>query len=116
MNGSRPSLWIIIALIGLATASAPALAQNDCENLAKQKLEDVTIISAVFMKDPQGFTLPQTPGMFGTPAGLKTKAPNRSLSITDSSNILPWKILIGTIALSMSTRTPVKSMNASDLS
>ena len=74
MKTLRLSLWISVALINLAIVAAPVLAKDDCANLAKQKLDKVTITSAVFMNDPQGFTLPQTPGMFGTPAGQKTTA------------------------------------------
>ena len=32
-----------------------------------EKLENVTITSAVFMNDPLGFLPPKTPGVFGTP-------------------------------------------------
>jgi hypothetical protein len=74
MKALRLFLWLFVALINLAIVAAPVSAQDDCANLAKQKLDKVTITSAVFMNDPQGFTLPQTPGMFGTPAGQKTTA------------------------------------------
>ena len=67
-------LWLFIVLTGLTIVSQPAMAKDDCANLAKHKLDNVTITSAVFMNDPEGFTLPQTPGMFGTPPGLKTTA------------------------------------------
>jgi feruloyl esterase len=65
-------LCISVAIIILAVVAGPAAAQDNCASLAKQKLDNVTITSAEFMDDPQGFTLPQTPGMFGTPAGIKT--------------------------------------------
>ena len=71
-------LWLFVALICSTCAGTrnyqAELAPDDCANLAKQKLENVTITSAVFMNDPEGFTLPQTPGMFGTPPELKTTA------------------------------------------
>jgi feruloyl esterase len=75
MKAPYLSLWLLPALIVLASVSAPATDQESCVKLANQKLDKVTITSAVYMKDPQGFTLPQTPGMFGTPAGQKTTAP-----------------------------------------
>jgi hypothetical protein len=75
MTAARLSLLLFAALIGLAMVAAPVPAQDDCANLVKQKLGNVTIPSAVFMNDPQGFALPQTPGIFGTPAGQKTTAP-----------------------------------------
>jgi feruloyl esterase len=66
------SSWIILALACLAIMAAPSAAQdNNCLNLSKQKYDKVTITSAVFMNDPLGFTPPKTPGVFGTPAGLK---------------------------------------------
>jgi hypothetical protein len=74
MKALRLSTRLFVAITVLATVAVPALAQDDCSNLAKQKLDNVTITSAVFMNDPQGFTLPQTPGMFGTPPGQKTMA------------------------------------------
>ncbi|MEJ2246871.1 MAG: tannase/feruloyl esterase family alpha/beta hydrolase [Acidobacteriota bacterium] len=74
MKAMRLSLWLFVALINLTIVTLPVLAQDDCANLAKQKLDNVTIASAVFMDDPEGFELPQTPGMFGTRAGLKTTA------------------------------------------
>jgi feruloyl esterase len=74
MKASRLSLLLFVALIGMGIIAAPLLAQDDCANLSKQKLDKVTIASAVFVNDPQGFTLPQTPGMFGTPPGQKTTA------------------------------------------
>jgi feruloyl esterase len=67
------SLWLSLALIGSAIA-VPATDQESCANLAKQKYEKVTITSAVFMDDPAGFVAPKTPGVFGTPAGLKVTA------------------------------------------
>jgi hypothetical protein len=65
------SLWLLPVLISLTIISAPAAEQESCANLANQKLDKVTITSAVFMNDPQGFALPQTPGMFGTPPGTE---------------------------------------------
>jgi feruloyl esterase len=68
------SLWLLPALIALAIVAAPAADQESCAKLANQKLAKVTITSAVYMNDPQGFALPATPGMFGTPAGQNTTA------------------------------------------
>jgi feruloyl esterase len=68
------SLWLLLTLTVLAIASSPAAEQDSCASLANQKLDKVTIDSAVFVNEPQGFPLPQTPGMFGTPAGMKTTA------------------------------------------
>lgn len=58
----------------LAGFPQPVEARESCEDLASKKLPGVTITSAAFMDDPEGFTLPETPGMFGTPPGLKTTA------------------------------------------
>ncbi|MFC1838987.1 tannase/feruloyl esterase family alpha/beta hydrolase [Thermodesulfobacteriota bacterium] len=65
------SFLIFVSMIGIAQ---PLTARESCEDLALEKLSGVTITSAVFMDDPEGFTLPQTPGMFGTSSGLKTTA------------------------------------------
>ena len=73
-TGPIPSS-LILALACLMIMAAPAASQDgNCANLAKQKYDKVTITSAAFMNDPLGFTLPRTPGMFGTPAGLKVTA------------------------------------------
>jgi feruloyl esterase len=74
MKPTHLFLWLFIASTGPAIVAAPVLAQDNCANIAKQKLDNVTITSAVFINDPGGFMLPQTPGMFGTPPGLKTTA------------------------------------------
>ena len=74
MKAPNPSLWLLPALIIMASVYALAADQESCVKLANQKLDKVTITSAVFMNDPQGFALPQTPGMFGTPPGQKTTA------------------------------------------
>jgi feruloyl esterase len=69
------SSWLILALAVLAIMAVSAAAQdNNCVNLAKQKYDKVTITSAVFMNDPLGFLPPKTPGVFGTPAGIKVTA------------------------------------------
>lgn len=57
-----------------AIASSQPTQHDNCSRLKAQKFKNVTITSAVFLDDPQGFTLPDTPGMFGTPKGLKTIA------------------------------------------
>lgn len=60
----------------MAIATALAAADQDtCTSLAKQKYDKVTITAAVFMNDPLGFLPPKTPGVFGTPSGLKVTAP-----------------------------------------
>jgi feruloyl esterase len=62
----------LAALPELATAQPdPAAARQSCAELARRQYEKVTIESSVFMNDPMGFLPPRTPGMFGTPAGLK---------------------------------------------
>jgi feruloyl esterase len=65
---------LMLALACLAVIAAPASAQDNCVNLAKLKYDKVTITSAIFMNDPSGFSPPKTPGVFGTPAGLKVTA------------------------------------------
>ncbi len=74
MKAPHLSLWFLPAWIVLASVSALAADQESCVKLVNRKLAKVTITSAVYMDDPQGFTLPQTPGMFGTPPGQKTTA------------------------------------------
>jgi len=69
------SLWMVLTLAGMAIATALAAADQDaCASLAKQKYDKVTITAAVFMDDPLGFQPPKTPGVFGTPAGMKVTA------------------------------------------
>ena len=53
---------------------AQASDQESCVKLANRKLDKVTITSAVYINDPQGFALPATPGMFGTPRTEKLSA------------------------------------------
>jgi hypothetical protein len=74
MRANLLSLWLVLSFTSLAIVAAPAADQEACASLAKQKLENVTITSAVFMNDPLGFLPPKTPGVFGTPAGLKVSA------------------------------------------
>jgi feruloyl esterase len=62
-------------LVLLMAAMPTAMAQRPCEDLLSEKLPNVTISSAVFMNDPLGFLPPKTPGVFGTPPGLKVTAP-----------------------------------------
>jgi feruloyl esterase len=69
------SLWALLAIASLVVMAVPAAGEEACGMLANQRYDKVTITSAVFMDDPQGFPAPQTPGMFGTPAGLKVKTP-----------------------------------------
>jgi feruloyl esterase len=75
MKASFFALWFLFALTCLAVAPSPAAEQEKCAGLKNQKLDKVTIASAAFIDDPQGFMLPNTPGMFGTPKGIKTMAP-----------------------------------------
>ena len=56
------SLWLAFTFTSLAIAAAPVADQDACTALAKQKLDNVTITSAVFMNDPLGFLPPKTPG------------------------------------------------------
>jgi len=74
MKAPRLSLCLLSAWIVMAVVSAPAADPESCARLAGVKLDKVTITSAVYVNDPQGFTLPATPGMFGTPPGQKTTA------------------------------------------
>ena len=60
-----------LILMFILTTAGPAVAQKSCENLTSEKLPNVTISSAAFMNDPLGFFPPKTPGVFGTPPGLK---------------------------------------------
>jgi feruloyl esterase len=75
MKASFFALWFVFALTCLAIASSPAAEQDSCASLSSQKLDKAKITSAVFLNDPQDFTLLDTPGMFGTPKGMITMAP-----------------------------------------
>ena len=74
MKALRVSMRFLLAVTCLAVATAPAADQDTCASLAKQKYDKVTITAAVFMDDPLGFQPPKTPGVFGTPAGMKVTA------------------------------------------
>ena len=74
MKSSRLLSCFLVTLTSLMIVTAEAADQESCAILAQQTYAKVTITSAVFMNDPQGFPLPPTPGMFGTPAGQKTMA------------------------------------------
>ena len=65
--------FLILAWVTLL--NNPLMADDSCANLASEKLKNVTISSAVFMDDPLGFLPPRTPGIFGTPPGLKVTVP-----------------------------------------
>jgi feruloyl esterase len=65
-------LLLAVCLVMVVPA---AKAQKSCEDLIKEKLPNVTISMVVFMDDPLGFLPPKTPGVFGTPSGLKVTAP-----------------------------------------
>ena len=69
-TGSISIGWMVLVACILAVAPS-ASAQQSCNDLVKEKLPKVTISSSVFMDDPLGFPLPETPGIFGTPAGLE---------------------------------------------
>jgi len=64
---------LILAFI--LTTAVPGMAQKSCAALISEQLPNVTITSASFMNDPLGFLPPKTPGMFGTPSGLKVTDP-----------------------------------------
>jgi feruloyl esterase len=68
------SLGSMLIVVCFAAIVVPAFAL-DCESLAKEKYDKVTITAATFMNDPAGFKAPQTPGQFGTPPGLKVTVP-----------------------------------------
>jgi feruloyl esterase len=65
--------WMIFPVCLLAVTPL-ASAQQSCEDLVRETLPNVTITTSVFMDDPLGFSAPETPGIFGTPAGLKVTA------------------------------------------
>ena len=52
-------LWLSCFVVGLAAVTAPAADQDSCADLAKQKYDHVTIVSAVFVNDPQGLSRPR---------------------------------------------------------
>ncbi len=64
-----------LVLVSGIMAARPLMAQKSCADLTSEKLPNVTFSSAVFMNDPDGFLAPTTPGMFGTPPGLKVTVP-----------------------------------------
>ncbi|MDR1728790.1 MAG: tannase/feruloyl esterase family alpha/beta hydrolase [Acidobacteriota bacterium] len=64
-----------LAACVFGAAPAPAADREACVALAQQRHDHVTIVSAAFMDDPAGFAAPPTPGVFGTPPGLKVMAP-----------------------------------------
>jgi len=68
------SLWLF-GCVCLFAVTAPAADGDSCVDLVKQKYANVTLTSAVFMDDPDGFIAPETPGTFGTPPGLKVMMP-----------------------------------------
>jgi feruloyl esterase len=74
MKACRIVLSYLVIFSGIMAAQ-PLMAQKSCSDLVSEKLPNVTITSAVFMDDPLGFLPPKTPGMFGTPSGLKVTAP-----------------------------------------
>lgn len=63
------------AVICLTVAGARAADRDACADLGKRTYAHTTIVSAAFMDDPAGFAAPVTPGMFGTPPGVKIAAP-----------------------------------------
>lgn len=67
--------WSLLSFFIVCLIAAPAADQDSCSALTKNQYPNVTITAAIFLNDPQGFLPPKTPGMFGTPAGLKVSAP-----------------------------------------
>ena len=61
--------------VSLLVVTAQAAEGDSCAGLMKQRYENATLVSAVYMNDPGGFVAPETPGMFGTPPGLKVMMP-----------------------------------------
>ena len=68
-------LWSLCAGVCLFAVTAAAADIDSCAGLMKQEYTNVTLVSAVFMDDTGGFTAPETPGVFGTPPGLKVMMP-----------------------------------------
>ncbi|MBN2243922.1 MAG: tannase/feruloyl esterase family alpha/beta hydrolase [Acidobacteria bacterium] len=75
MKTHRMHSGCLMAAACLMAFVATARAQQPCENLAGLELPNVTIDTAVFLDDPLGFIPPKTPGIFGTPPGLKVTEP-----------------------------------------
>ena len=71
-------LILLLLLCGgvcLFALNADATNSDYCAGLIKQKIANATIASSVFMDTPMGFVAPETPGVFGTPPGLKVMMP-----------------------------------------
>lgn len=66
---------LLAGVFPAAATTATASERDSCADLMKQKYANVTLVSAVFMDAPEGFAAPSTPGMFGTPPGLKIMTP-----------------------------------------
>jgi feruloyl esterase len=60
-------------LLMMLLIAIPAAAQQPCENLAATRIPNVTITSAKSISPL--WEAPTTPGLFGTPAGLKAEVP-----------------------------------------
>ena len=75
----RRLILLLLLCVGVclsaATSTAEAADRDSCAGLMERKYANVTLVSAVFMDDPKGFDAPETPGMFGTPPGLKVMMP-----------------------------------------
>ena len=69
------ALWLLCVGVCLFAVTAPAADGDFCADLKKQNYANVTLESAVFMNDPDGWVAPQTPGMFGTPPNFKVMMP-----------------------------------------
>ena len=67
----RHLISLCLLCVCMFTMTATAADRRSCANLMKQEYPNVTIVSAVFIDDPKGFLAPETPGMFGTPPGLR---------------------------------------------
>jgi len=75
MRASLISLFLLFIGVNLSLVSVLVQAQQSCERLKSTRIAKVTITSSIDMNDPLGFLPPKTPGIFGTPAGLKVSAP-----------------------------------------
>jgi feruloyl esterase len=75
MKTHRISLGCLLLFAYLLLLTSMAYSQQPCEKLVDEKLPHVTISSAAYINDPLGFSPPKTPGIFGTPPGLKVTEP-----------------------------------------
>ena len=69
------NLLIFLLPMFLLEVFASAADKDSCAGLMERKYPNVTLVSAVFMDTAGGFIAPETPGIFGTPPGLKVVMP-----------------------------------------